>query len=210
MKRILLITCVICLLGASKCSLAQIVTFETIDAEKTLKIVVTRTPGGMAVDEYGNIYYSVQADSTHAQGRIIMLWEKYNTPIPIVDGLLSPGDIELTPDGRGLLIAEEDVSWVTVHYFGLTVQLRDPEGQYITNAVIYAETDLGTTKGYRFNYSTGYYRIPDLLVPKQVSNTIKLVIERENKQPTVVPVVLGQPGFTDKPFGETVRLIMIR
>jgi hypothetical protein len=100
----------------------------------------------------------------------------------------TPGDIELTHDGRGLVIGGPDGT-VTRRYFGLSVKVTGI-GAAGPGTRVYAQTDLGTTPAAAIS-SDGYFHIPDILVPGQTSDTVTIVIEHNGKTRTHANVPLG-------------------
>ena len=62
------------------------------------------TGGGIALDHAGNVYLSDVGVGVGG-GSIIMLPSDGSTPVRIMRGLTSPTDVEITPDGRALLIS---------------------------------------------------------------------------------------------------------
>jgi hypothetical protein len=173
-----------------------------------LRLVLTNAPGGLAKDLAGNLYYSDQGDGGLLSGRILMIPAGSDIPITIVSALNKPGDIELTPDGRGLIITE-DGGKVTRRYFGFSASIKTSGGETIYGLTLYIKrAGLGITKGYRIMENT-YYTVPDLLVPELTNPEAELTIEYPSGKTLHYPIRLGQEGFSEL-FGQTLKNFIIR
>lgn len=199
----------LCVAGPAAAVDDRIHDFPTADPDKLLRLVTTDAPGGLAVDTHGNVYFSDQRPQLTDNGRIVMLPKGSAEPITLREGLAAPGDVELTADQRGLVIAEQG-GFFRIHYFGISVQLRDAAGTLRSDCTLYARTtDLGTSTGYQMSLD-GYYHIANTLVPAQTQTTAELIIECGSQPTRSVPVTLGQTGQSTA-FGETVvRLVVPR
>ncbi len=162
----------------------------------------TRTvnPGGIAVDNYGNLYISDQGPNRGENEGSILMWPKGSrNVIRIIKnvGLTRPGDIELSKDQRSLIVADP----VGIHIFPLGLSLR------ITNI----DPLTGDTRVHVFSEAgekvekvspDGYFHFPGILVPNQ-GRSVQVIIEHAGltRRKTVY---LGQPGMDGEPFGHTL------
>ena len=180
---------------------------STADPLRHLRLVVAKAPGGLAVDGQGNIYFSDYGDGSPYSGSVYLIRRSMPVPVKILTGLDQPGDIELTRDGRALIVGHPN-GVLTRHYFGLTLQVQGAGGVPITDVTVYAETQLGPTKGHRAD-PEGYFRIPDILVPSQRTNIVSVVIERRMGESFSVEVPLGLYEESGRAAGETLKVFRI-
>lgn len=130
------------------------------------------TPAGLAVDGAGNLYISDHGFDDYG-GRILMAPGDGRKPIAIMDLLDRPSDIEISPDGRSLVIAEPDVKVVT-RYFGVSIRLILAGNTVMRQPVAILSTDTGP---YAVPLSgDGYFHFPDILAPPQQSAAVDLTI----------------------------------
>ncbi|MEW6215931.1 MAG: CehA/McbA family metallohydrolase, partial [Nitrospirota bacterium] len=155
------------------------------------------TPGGIAVDDYGNLYVSSNNKGT------IAIFPKNDKPLTFISGLNQPGDIEITPDGRALIIAEANGK-VSRHFFGISGHVKDPHGTPLSGATVFVKTRLGLSKGYSTD-AEGVYTVPDLLRPELWDDYAEITVEYQGKRQTFI-TYLGQPGiYGRRAFGQTIR-----
>lgn len=175
--------------------------FPCADPSKTLSIIGTPAPGGLAVDKSGNAYVSDRGSGAN-DGKIIMLPKKpkamRSIPLVIVYGLYDPGDIEVSPDGRGLLISDSKGN-IIPFTFGLSIKVLD-----VVGATVYVQHDNGITAGYPANPLDGYHHIPAILEKDQNSDKVVVFVEYEGKTKSFL-VYLTQSEFPM--VGQTVRWI---
>ena len=125
----------------------------------------------------------------------------HNRPITFIRGLTSPGDIELSPDDRTLVVSQGESASVR-RAFGISV-LNANVAVPDETLVVYAKTDLGPKKA-PGRSPDGLYHIPNVLVPGQDSATVDIVVQGTTSTITYLSVPLGQPGEAGPPFGQTV------
>lgn len=155
-------------------------------------------PGGLALDAAGNMYVSDFGTGTD-DGAIWMLPQDGREPICIMQDLDRPSDIEITPDGRALLIAGPDKRLYR-RYFGLSVRVAF--GNEAPNEpVVLVETDGGLRSAKMSG--DGYFHFPEILAPPQASFTVDMIIRNG---PTVVlrPGQFLQLGTFDSGGGSSV------
>ena len=148
------------------------------------------TVGGLAIDPNGNVYVSDQGIGPNS-GAILMLPKGRRNVLRILTGLNLPTDIELTPDGRGIVIAGADGE-LTRHAFGLSLKLTGAGALGPATRVV-AQTDTGATRPVSVS-PDGYFHIPEILTNGQVSNTVTLIVEHRGVTKTYPNVPLGSPG----------------
>jgi hypothetical protein len=186
---------------------ATIIEYPTSQPGRVLRLVLTNAPGGLAIDKHGNIYYSDQGDGSLGNGVIKMIPKETNTPITILTGLDIPGDIELTRDGRALIVAEA-YGKVKRYRFGLAAHFEGPDGTPTYGLTLYANIPgVGMTKGYRVMIND-FYLLPDLLSPDNAATDIEIIVEFPSGKTVRYPVTIGQPG-EDTVFGQTVKFFML-
>lgn len=137
--------------------------------------------GGLAVDRAGNLYVS-----DFAAGEVLMLPASGGNAVTVVRGLNSPSDIEVSPDGRSLVIAQPDGQVVRRH-FGVSIRPLAQAG-LPASAVGFLYTD---TSWQRATLSAdGYFHFPDVLGPLQQSHRFHFKIK----------VNAVEWNFYDQPF----------
>jgi len=154
------------------------------------------TAGGMAVDAAGNIYISDYGFEPQAGG-IVMLPNDGRAPIVVMTRLDRPSDIEMSPDGRSLVIAGPDGK-VYQAYFGVSVRLHFMS-EPMNDPVVFLKTDTGTLVS--MLTADGYFHFPELLVTQQQSWTVTVVIRNGSK--TVTRMATLQHSASDL-NGQTV------
>lgn len=186
---------------------ATVIEYPTNQAGRALRLVLTKSPGGMAIDRHGNIYYSDQGDGSFGSGSIRMIPKETGIPITIRTGLNIPGDIELTRDGKGLIVTEA-YGKVNRYYFGLSAHFQTSKGSSIYGLTLYVSMNgAGTTKGYR-QMIDDFYLVPDLLSPENMSAGVDLIVEYPDGHTIRYPLTLGQTGEKDT-FGQTVNYFIL-
>jgi|GEM_PF-1689746 len=160
----------------------------------------TINPGGIAVDDYGNLYITDQGpDRGENQGSVLMWPKGLPYVIRILEnvGLTRPGDIELSNDQKALIVADP----TGVHRFPLGLSIRFTNiNPFRGNTVVHVFSSTGE-KVARVS-PDGYFHIPGLLVPGQ-GPSVEVVIEHDG-QTKRQTLFLGQPGKSGGLFGHTV------
>lgn len=186
---------------------AAVIEFPTNKTGRFLRLVVTNAPGGLAIDRHGNIYYSDQGDGVSGNGKIVMIPKETNIPMTILSGLDKPGDVELSPDERALIVVE-DGDKIHRFFFGLSVQIKSASGAVIDGLTVYADVPgLGVTKGTK-QLIDGFYHIPNLLIKGMTAKEADVVIEFPSGKTVRVLIELGQEGEKTV-FGQTVTYLSL-
>lgn len=153
---------------------------------KTRSVIVA----GLAIDPNGNLYVSDQGSGSN-QGSILMLPKGRRNVLRILTGLDRPADIELTPDGRGIVVSSVDGA-ISQKAFGLSVKLTRA-GAMGPSTRVYALTDTGATRPVNVS-PDGYFHLPEILTPAQLFGTVTIVVEHRGLTRTYRDVPLGSPG----------------
>lgn len=177
---------------------------DSFEEGKKLYIIGPKTlrvnPRGMAVDKFGNIYISDQGPSLAMKEGSILMWPKgRKRVIRLITGLTLPGDIELSPDQKTLIVAGPRGD---IYRFPLGVSIR------LTNV----DPTAGNTRMHLFGQMIGekvarvspdgYFHFLGLHVPGQ-PNLFYVDVEHAGKTKRF-NISLGQPGEKGEPYGHTV------
>ena len=146
------------------------------------------TVGGMAIDACGNVY--VSTNDSEQNGKILMYRQDNcasdslpSDPVVIMDGLNSPGDIEISKDGRALFIATKDGK-LAKRYFGFSGLVRDVSGNPLVGASITLKTEPGgSVKSVRTG-ADGRFLVKDLFRSDLAIPYATLNIEYNGKSQT--------------------------
>lgn len=161
---------------------------------------MTVQPGGVAVDDYGNLYITDQGPTRGENEGSILMWPKgARHVIRIISnvGLTRPGDIELSKDQRTLIVA--DPKGIHLFPLGLSVRLTNIDAlSGNTRVHVFSSTGEKVAKV----SPDGYFHFTGILVPGQ-GPSVRVTIEHggQTKSQTVF---LGQPGMKGDPIGHTV------
>lgn len=165
-------------------SLVQVSVKDRVDGVHNLFLIsvlpnLAIRPAGMAVDTVGNIYFSDNGSSTN-DGRIMMLsLEGDIDPISIANDIGCPSDIEISPDGRSIVVACPDGKVIT-RYFGLSIQLLFAKGQDTPKQPdVFVKTDTGTF--HATVSGDGYFHFPELLQPQQTNDFVSIIVLNGNR-----------------------------
>lgn len=203
---------------AAPAAAEQTISLPTSSPPRQLHVLLASDAGGLAVDAAGNRYYSARNGDA-----IWMIRRRTAAPAPagapveeepivILDRVIrpasfsQPGDIEITPDGRALVIADGAGRVIAIP-FGVTLELLDQAGQRRDDCTVRVQTDeAGTSEpvGPRL----GYYTVPGLmsLDPALTSQVARILVECGSAPPRAFDVALGQPeGLFGQAF---VRLVV--
>jgi len=120
---------------------------ETPPGKSDVKVwgLVVESPGGMAVDRAGNIYVSDQGHGGEKEGSVVIFARNGQT-IRFIQDLTLPGDIEVSQDGKALIISESGGKIERI-FFGLSGQIKDPEGNLLVGAAVTVEQGALTYPG---------------------------------------------------------------
>jgi hypothetical protein len=129
----------------------------------------------------------------------------------LLDGLTRPGDTELGPNGRTLVVAESDAK-IEKFVFGVSGQVKDTDGNLLVGATITGTTPISGTPGtgdtvsQRRTDAGGWFHLFNLLTPPTGSDTVDalITIEYQGKS-QAYEVKLGPDGqkVQDFTFGAT-------
>jgi len=128
--------------------------------------------GGLALDKAGNVYVS-HFGLNPDEGAILTIPSDGRPPVFIMRGFDRPSDIEISPDGRSLLIAQPDGQLVR-KYFGVSIRPLHQTG-LPASAVAIMRTDHRQIAVRQS--ADGYFHFPDVLVPLQQRTTFDLFIQ---------------------------------
>jgi hypothetical protein len=164
--------------------------------------------GGLAVDGYRNLYLS-QKGSGAADGRVLMF--PFDTcfanrncdPVPIMDNLNQPGDLELSKDGRSLFIATAGGK-LEKRIFGVTGQVKDFFGNPLAGAVVSYQVEPLGYSGTAKTDGNGFYRFDSVFRADLINPYLDLSVEYDGRT-QVFLTKLGQPNLES--FGHTIRNI---
>jgi hypothetical protein len=182
-----------------------------------LHILLAGDPGGLAVDAAGNRYFSARNDNSvsmirrrepgeppppDGEERAIVILDEQIRP----GSFVQPGDVELSPDGRALIVTDGGGRVVAIP-FGLTIELLDEVGEPRSDCTLRVQTDAaGTSPPIRFH--RGFYTAPGVmsLAAGADSQTVRVLAECGSSRPRAFDVGLGQ---REGLFGQTfVRLVV--
>jgi hypothetical protein len=156
------------------------------------------TPGGLALDGAGQIYLSEVGLGAN-QGSIILLPKGGGSPLRIFTGLDRPSDIEILPDGTGLVISNPD-GLVTRELFGISVKVNFGAQLQVQSPDVIIHTDRGR---YRATVGAdGYAHFPDMLGPGMNKSLIDVIIQ--NGSHTYTKVNQSLVSVNGKPAGHSV------
>jgi len=177
---------------------------ESFEPGKKLVIVGPKTltinPRGMAIDKYGNLYISDQGPTRGEKEGSILMWPKGKKRVlRIITGLTRPGDVELSPDQKQLIVAGPKGD---IYRLPLGLSLRIANIDPVT----------GNTRVHLFSQAVGemvakispdgYFHFPGLLVHNQ-EEEVFVDIEHGGKTKRF-NLRLGQPGESGEPYGHAV------
>lgn len=129
------------------------------------------TAGGLEVDALGNMYVADFGLGGIGLGRLFMIPKDGGQPLLLAEGIDRPSDIELFPDGRGLLVGGPDGRLYRFP-FGLSIRLDIEGGR---SPVVFVRTDSGTYSG-RLS-GDGYVHFPGLLASElQQTPSVDVVV----------------------------------
>ena len=148
------------------------------------------TAAGLAVDDYGNIYVSDQGSGGLGTGSILLLPKGAADPIRIIRELNDPGDIELSPDGCTLHVAEASGGIKhCVLGFSVKVTNLEPAELMSKKTTVFVHTDFGE-RMQRLS-ADGYFHFLNVLVPGQ-SSTVDIIIEHDGQSKVFEKVYIGR------------------
>jgi Divergent InlB B-repeat domain len=172
--------------------------------------VVVKSPGGMAIAKDGTLYIS------DTEGGFVAMIPPGKKGFALVRGLDRPGDVELGPGERTLIIADKDGK-VVIWPLGLTGQLRDLDGNLIVGASVILESPSGGTPGsgstidVRKTDKEGLFHVFGLLKPTTLRHIpIFITIEYSGKTYSMeLPIAPEGHAFQELSL-DTVKLTMSR
>lgn len=162
--------------------------------------------GGLAVDGFGNVYVS-QKGTTATEGTILMFPAEtcranhFCAPITIMDKLDTPGDIELSKDGRSLFVSTAGGN-IEKRIFGVSGSVEDFFGTPLGGALITIQTE---PRGYSRTIKAdahGKFFFPDVFRADLVTTFLDITVEYDGKTQVYLSR-LGQPNLGS--YGHTIR-----
>lgn len=163
-----------------------------------------RDPGGLAVDDVGNVYVSDQA-----QGGVTVFDGLTGQSSPIVGGLTAPGDIEIR--GCDVLVAERFD--VVEQRLGLSGRVLDFDFLPAPNARVTVRSLNGQSSKTFATDGAGRFAIALDFVPCELQGVLFVTIQTapttDRPSRTVEVQVLVRPGTPRRPFGQTVAEIVM-
>lgn len=169
-------------------------------AELQIRTAVVNSPGGLALDSLGNMYVSDSEKGT------VTFIPPESKGVVILEGLVSPGDVETDALGRSLIVAEGNGK-VSRHFFGLTGTVTNVNEVLLVGAGVYLDTPSGSMPGhgmgvnrYRTN-KNGTFNVLGLLAPTMGLDPVKVVVTIEYEgQSQAFPVTLKPIGQSTEKF----------
>jgi hypothetical protein len=167
-----------------------------------VRTAVIREPAGLALDSRGNMYVS---DSEEGDITFIPPQEE---GLAFIQGLDSPGDVEVDARGRSVIIAEANGK-VSRYYFGLSGRVTNPAGHLLVFARVYVDTPAGTIPGDAHDepYSRietkedGRFHVLGLLAPEMGFDPVEVVVTIEYEEKSqAFPITLEPVGQTVMDF----------
>jgi hypothetical protein len=189
-----------------------VLSLDTQEPPRKLIIVVAEHAGGLAVDHMRNLFVSDQGGGDEWAGTIrLHLADDVDNPVTIIRRLTRPGDIELTPDERSIVIATgSDSIPVEQIFLGISVRFEFLSGGKLSEtARLYVDTDVGTLPPVAAS-ADGFFHVLGILQPGQTTPMVTLTVQDgENVVRTFEDVGLGNestPGLK----GHRVIKLMLR
>lgn len=151
---------------------------STVAVEVTVRTATIKSPGGMVLDKLGNMYVS---DSE--EGTVTMIPPEKPGFVLLYD-LDKPGDLELGPYGRSLVIAENNGK-ISKWIFGVSGRLKDLDGNFLVGATVTGQTPITGTPGSGDSISRstttadGWFHLFWLLRPAMGKDTVDAVVTVE-------------------------------
>jgi hypothetical protein len=177
---------------------------DSFEAGKKLIIIGPKTltinPRGMAIDKFGNLYISDQGPTKGEKEGSILMWPKgKNRVLRIITGLTRPGDVELNPDQKKLIVAgpKGDIYRLEL---GISIRIANID-PFAGNALVHLFSQATGEKVAKVS-PDGYFHFPGLLVPNQQGD-LYADIEYDGKTKRF-SLTLGQPGEPGEPYGHAV------
>jgi DNA-binding beta-propeller fold protein YncE len=177
---------------------------DSVEAGKKLVIIGPKTmtvnPRGIAVDKSGNLYITDQGPSKGKKEGSILMWPKGKKKVlRIITGLTQPGDVELSPDQKKLIIAGPKGD-IYRNELGLSIGLANID-PFSGNTRVHLFSQASGEKVAKVS-PDGYFHFPGLLVPGQPKNLYADV--EYNGKTKRYSLNLGQPGESGEPYGHAV------
>jgi hypothetical protein len=177
---------------------------DSSEADKKLIIIGPKTltinPRGMAIDKSGNLYISDQGPNKGEKEGSILMWPKgRNRVLRIITGLTRPGDVELSPDQKKLIIAGPKGDLYRIE-LGISIRIINID-PLAGNVRVHLFSNAIGEKVAKVS-PDGYFHFTGLLVPSQQGD-LYADIEYNGKTKRF-SLTLGQPGEAGAPYGHAV------
>lgn len=162
----------------------------------------TFEPRGIAVDNHRAMYITDEgATGGPGDGTIWYLPPGSTKPIRLVSGLTRPGDIELSPDQRAIIVALPG-GVIRRYGLGLTVRFQDIN-PFVGNTHVTAVGERGSILLDGPDPETGYFHAMDVIEPGSIEQLVDVIVEYRGRTRVFADVPLGRYPGSNATVGHT-------